>query len=144
MPVTLQVENTNLQSFLHGEDTKNLAMLREWQQQGSRETENMMRIFSPFRSGKYWESVGSRFTPKGFTTYPNVSYAQIVESGSRPHIIRPRTAKSLRWFGTFGKPIFAKQVHHPGTKGQFVVKRTAEQMRQVLRQLYAFIWGHYH
>jgi hypothetical protein len=56
-----------------------------------------------------------------------VGYAQAVEFGTRPHVIRPRNKKVLR-FGRntrlSGTPrsgsdvIFARQVNHPGTKAQ--------------------------
>lgn len=37
-----------------------------------------------------------------------------VVNGTRPHIIRPRRAKALR-FQMDGRTVFAKIVHHPGT-----------------------------
>ncbi|MEV6565863.1 hypothetical protein [Streptomyces kronopolitis] len=35
--------------------------------------------------------------------------------GTRPHVIRPRRAKALR-FDSGGRTVFAAVVHHPGTK----------------------------
>lgn len=49
-------------------------------------------------------------------------------------------ARVLRWFGGDGSPIFAAYVFHPGTKGSFFVKRTAEGVKQVLKELYVMIW----
>lgn len=60
----------------------------------------------------------------------NIGYARYVELGTKPHIIRPRTKKSLAWGGprTLGGRLrvsggvtarpthFARLVHHPGTK----------------------------
>ncbi len=48
-------------------------------------------------------------------------YAASIESGSKPHVIRAKRAKALRFtFGLgAGRPgigIFARQVNHPGTK----------------------------
>lgn len=49
------------------------------------------------------------------------SYAMYVHEGTRPHVIRPRRAQVL-YFVSPGRgayppgPVFAKQVHHPGTK----------------------------
>jgi hypothetical protein len=43
-------------------------------------------------------------------------YANIVENGSRPHEIRPRRARFLRW-ETAGEVHFSKLVRHPGTRG---------------------------
>ena len=38
-----------------------------------------------------------------------------VVKGTRPHVIRPRVKKVLR-FTVGGRTVFAKLVHHPGTK----------------------------
>lgn len=62
----------------------------------------------------------------------SASYAAYVEFGTKPHIIKPKYAKVLAWNnqGSVGnrqtgsvrsgaKPnVFARQVHHPGTKAQ--------------------------
>ena len=42
-------------------------------------------------------------------------YAQIVSSGSRPHMIYPRFARALR-FVIAGQVIYTSRVNHPGTK----------------------------
>lgn len=42
-------------------------------------------------------------------------YALFIEAGSKPHEIRPRKAKFLR-FEQGGQVRFAKRVYHPGTK----------------------------
>lgn len=47
----------------------------------------------------------------------NTTYAMAVHEGSRPHIIRPKNAKVLTWNGPQGR-IFARSVHHPGSKGR--------------------------
>lgn len=44
-------------------------------------------------------------------------YALYVHEGSRPHLIRPRTAKALR-FEIGGRTVFAKLVRHPGTRAR--------------------------
>jgi hypothetical protein len=65
-------------------------------------------------------------TDTGFTTVAHGA-APFLEFGTRPHIIRPKTAKALRWASggnatlsgrpRSGAPVqFAKVVHHPGTK----------------------------
>lgn len=45
-----------------------------------------------------------------------VNYTMYEHDGTRPHIIRARKAKMLR-FTVGGKVTFRKQVFHPGTKG---------------------------
>lgn len=42
-------------------------------------------------------------------------YARFVADGTRPHTIRPRTARALR-FQVGGKTVFAMRVNHPGTQ----------------------------
>ena len=44
-----------------------------------------------------------------------VKYAKLHHEGTRPHIIRPRNAKALR-FVVGGRVVFASRVQHPGTR----------------------------
>jgi phage gpG-like protein len=46
----------------------------------------------------------------------NVSYARIHHDGSRPHVIRARNAKVLRFTNRRGEVVFARSVNHPGTR----------------------------
>lgn len=45
----------------------------------------------------------------------NVKHALMHHNGTRPHVIRPRTASTLR-FKQNGRIRYAKRVFHPGTK----------------------------
>lgn len=75
----------------------------------------------------------------------HASYAPFVHWGTRPHIIRPREKKALRWVGEKGattrnaqgrfvsgtKFIFARFVHHPGYAGDpWLVQAADEAVRQ--------------
>lgn len=51
----------------------------------------------------------------GYEVSANVPYAWFVEKGTRPHVIRPRSASILR-FQVGGQTVFARVVHHPGTR----------------------------
>jgi Bacteriophage HK97-gp10, putative tail-component len=42
-------------------------------------------------------------------------YSMFIEAGTRPHVIRPKRARALR-FEIGGQVIFAGKVNHPGTK----------------------------
>lgn len=56
-------------------------------------------------------------------------HARFVHWGTRPHVIRPKKRKALRWpvGGTFA---FAKKVNHPGYEGDaYFVKAAAEAPR---------------
>lgn len=46
-------------------------------------------------------------------------YSLFVHEPTRPHVIRPRRAKALRFFWPkVGRVVFLQHVNHPGTKGQ--------------------------
>ena len=61
-------------------------------------------------------------------------YAPFVHFGSRPHVIRPREKKALRWpSGQGGRTgfVFAKWVKHPGYAGDpWLVQAADEAVRQ--------------
>lgn len=55
-------------------------------------------------------------------------YAGYVDQGTRPHLIVPRNAKALA-FRIGNRMVFARSVHHPGTKPQNIVSRTLSEDR---------------
>jgi len=42
--------------------------------------------------------------------------AAFVTKGTRPHVIRPRTARALKFTGSGGQNVFASKTNHPGTR----------------------------
>lgn len=50
-------------------------------------------------------------------------HAAFVIFPTKAHVIRPKRAKLLRWVDAGGEVRFARQVHHPGTKGNDVPAR---------------------
>lgn len=66
------------------------------------------------RSTTYRVSVGSRGGVTG-TVISNNKIALMHHNGTRPHIIVPKKAKTLR-FKSRGKIVYAKIVRHPGTR----------------------------
>ena len=82
----------------------------------------------PRRSGRLARSLrvsgrpGRREIVMGGASAP---YAPYVEYGARPHVIRPRRAEALR-FVVDGEVVYARRVHHPGTRPAEVMGRTAE------------------
>lgn len=52
-----------------------------------------------------------------YTIGSDVEYAKYVNDGTRPHIIRPRRARALR-FRVGGRIVYAAVVHHPGTRAR--------------------------
>lgn len=73
--------------------------------------------------------------PRLFTLRPSVrvgsdlDYAEWVHDGTRPHTIRPRRAKALR-FVVGGRVVYAKVVQHPGTRPRPFLDRA---LREVAR-----------
>ena len=131
---------SQVHAFLKEEPERQAQVLSLWKEQGGEETKGFMRGLVPVKTGFLRESITRRTTPKGFLVYATMPYAKFVDQGTAPHAIFPRDASVLRWFGPLGNPIFAKNVFHPGTKGQHFVQRTKEAMQQVLKQLYLAIW----
>ncbi|WP_457567889.1 HK97 gp10 family phage protein [Desulfurobacterium sp.] len=75
------------------------------------------KAFTP-RTGHLQQSIHpdfSRVNEGRAEIVAGVSYAPFVEFGTRPHLIRPRRRKSLRWATEEGY-IFAKLVRHPGSR----------------------------
>lgn len=72
------------------------------------------------RTGRYTVRIG-----------PHVPYADAVNYGSRPHIIRARNAGALR-FSVGGVTLLRKSVRHPGFKGYRFIERAARTARPVL------------
>lgn len=81
-------------------------------------------------SGKIEYSGFFGFRPKAVVRF-DVNYAEFVNDGTRPHIIRPKNAKALR-FRVGGQVVYARVVHHPGTRGTRFLDRA---LRDVLRPL---------
>lgn len=56
------------------------------------------------------------------------SHAAAVELGTAPHVIRPRNGQFLRFPGRDGRPVFVREVHHPGTRPRPYLRTAAEQV----------------
>lgn len=82
--------------------------------------------------------VRRRATPFGATYSARVAtddpVAPYVEDDTRPHIIRPKNAKMLRFrLWPSGIPVYARFVRHPGTTGQHMMLRAQQQARAEFR-----------
>lgn len=60
-------------------------------------------------------------------------YANPIESGARPHVIRARKGGSLR-FRVGGRMVFAKAVNHPGNKPYRFLYRATNSAGRILQQ----------
>jgi HK97 gp10 family phage protein len=69
-----------------------------------------------------------------------LKYAVYVERGTRPHIIRPRSARALR-FMVGGETVFAKKVKHPGTKPQPFFQRVLQKYHAQWKRIWKSVMG---
>lgn len=86
------------------------------------------KILVPRRTGNLGRTIHlGAVTPTRAETIASADYAAHVERGTRPHVIRPRNRKALRFSADgnttlAGRPRgnvrFAKRVNHPGTRAQ--------------------------
>jgi hypothetical protein len=85
---------------------------------------------APWRSGNLAMSIKKEVSEGKFSVKPLASYALFVEKGTAPHIIRPVNASCLAFHGgMLGGMVFARLVHHPGTKPNPFVAKTALETR---------------
>lgn len=93
---------------------------------------NRAKVLAPVDTGRLRASIRieSRrtFTFRSvYTVGSDVEYADMVHGGTRPHIIRPRNAQVLR-FKVGGRFVYAKLVHHPGTRAQPFLDRALREV----------------
>lgn len=107
------------------------ASMRELENTGRRVV-NRAKILCPVDTGRLRASIKGKASrtwtlrPQ-YTVSSNVDYAPMVHDGTRPHIIRPRTKQVLK-FNVGGQVVFAKVVHHPGTRARpFLDRALAEE-----------------
>ncbi|ENK0558006.1 hypothetical protein AB2T19_002815 [Clostridium botulinum] len=67
-----------------------------------------------------------------------VEYGEILEEGSKPHVITPKNGKALYWKGA-AHPV--KKVNHPGTKGFKTIENTLEGNREVIKSAVLRYWS---
>jgi hypothetical protein len=100
----------------------------------ARETANRIaaraKVLAPVDTGRLRASIKVTrtvsFRGPTYTVGTNVTYAPMVETGTKPHIIRPKSKKVLR-FKVGGQTVYARVVHHPGTKPKpFLSRATRE------------------
>lgn len=96
----------------------------------------------PFKTGALKRSRRVRISTAGDLLTADVEYTKkygdYLDEGVRPHTIRPRNAKALR-FVVGGRVVFAKVVHHPGTnkhRGWFSRIVSAADWRLTLNQVF--------
>lgn len=89
------------------------------------------KLLVPRKTGNLGRTIHlGAVTPTRAETIASAHYAAYVEQGTRPHVIRPKNRKALRFPAdagsarlsgsprTGGRVRFAKRVNHPGTRAQ--------------------------
>jgi phage gpG-like protein len=97
---------------------------------GARMVQNRAKILAPVDTGRLRASISKDVNSLSFKVFSNVEYAGYVNDGTRPHVIRPRHKQALR-FRVGGRTVFAKEVHHPGTRAKPYLDRA---LQEVARQ----------
>ncbi len=107
--------------------------------EAARRAEELIRERAPRRSGRLADSVSSEVRGNEALVGPKVPYAVFIERGTRPHEIRPRSARALRFLAK-GRLVFARRVWHPGIRPRFFVLRAAEALRSELGGIFREAW----
>lgn len=97
---------------------------RELERRADRVKAEALALYEPHRkSGEYgrsFELERTRIGGKAAVRLRNASdHAEILEFGSRPHVIEPRNAKALYWPGA-RHPV--ARVNHPGTPAYHLMR----------------------
>jgi Bacteriophage HK97-gp10, putative tail-component len=98
----------------------------------ARQVMNRAKVLAPVDTGRLRASIRiERRTFLGlrarYTIGSDLNYAAMVHDGTRPHVIRPRRAKALR-FRVGGRVVFARVVRHPGTRGRPFLDRALREV----------------
>lgn len=93
---------------------------------------NRARVLAPVRTGRLRSSIRAEpprfFSLRGVVSVgSDLEYAGFVNDGTRPHTIRPRRAKALR-FVVGGQVVYARVVHHPGTRARPFLDRALREV----------------
>lgn len=93
---------------------------------------NRAKVLAPVDTGRLRAAIKGRLVRNWtlrseYQITVNVDYAEAVHDGTRPHIIRPRNAQALR-FNVGGRIVYAKVVHHPGTRARPFLDRALREV----------------
>ncbi len=69
------------------------------------------------------------------TVTAQANYSADIEYGTGAHEITPQTAQALH-FKQNGKDVFYKNVNHPGTKPNPVMRNSAKQVQREIKQIW--------
>lgn len=97
----------------------------------ARLVEARAKVLAPVDTGRLRGSIKikRKLTSRGlgYSVYTNVEYAPMVETGTRPHVIRPKGKKALK-FRMGGQTVIVAKVNHPGTRPQPFLSRAVREI----------------
>jgi hypothetical protein len=121
----------NLPQIVRAHDlflARNSDMVRDASERAAKHVVEHVARYPEFkpRSGKLQKATKARVIRGRIVRITNNKpYAQAIDGGARPHVIRPKRAKLLRFVGRGGKIVFARKVNHPGNRPyKFAYKAT--------------------
>lgn len=91
-------------------------------QEAGSKIEQYAKESAPVDSGYYRNNI--MFDGKN-EVVAHADYSAHLEYGTKPHVIKPQSAKYLHFKGKDGKEVFAKVVNHPGTRPQPIMRNAA-------------------
>ena len=97
--------------------------------------------FTPVDTGALRGSIqANRLGPLGWKISSGLTYVVPVEMGSKPHVIRPRSGKFLRFPGSGGM-VYARSVRHPGSRARKMFARSVPKIQSELQRIVGRILG---
>lgn len=109
-------------------------------ERGAVALERELRVNAPARTTRLRRSVRVRQVRSGMTSFQIVAetddlvQAKTTNTGARRHVIRPRSAKTLRFYWPkVGRVVYPLSVRHPGNKGSRWWDRTMKRHSVILR-----------
>lgn len=125
----LRLDRADLRRTMRGASRRELTTT-------GRRVVNRAKILAPVDTGRLRASIRMD-PPRLFSLRPSVTigsdvfYAPYVNDGARPHVIRPKRGKALR-FVIGGQVVFARVVQHPGTRPNPFLNRALAEITRPL------------
>ena len=140
MSVSIELDTSDFDTKMIGIITDLPLIPDSFLDQGSALVEEIMRDTVPVKTGTLKASIQRQVLPDSAVIETTSGYGLFVDQDTQSHVIEPIFANFLK-FEIDGITVFARRVHHPGTKGQNFVARTLQAVRDQLSELLSKIVG---
>ena len=95
---------------------------------------------APYKTGLTANTITKQVNGLTAVIGPTTSYAPFIEFGTAPHIIQPRGSGCLAFTSKSGDMVFTRLVHHPGTRPNPFVQRTADIVSEGIPENFSDLW----